>query len=75
MAPAFLLNSTLAAPYVDKQGQWLNSPQAVLYGISGSQYNNVLVYLDSPVYDGISKVWIFPAVGSPCCIMNALRFD
>ncbi|CAL8466350.1 g5886 [Coccomyxa elongata] len=59
MAPPFFLNGTLAAPYVNKQGQWLSSPQAVLYGISGSQYRNVLVSLDSPAYDSATKVVTF----------------
>ncbi len=61
MAPAFLLNGTLTAPYVNKQGQWLNSPQAVLYGISDGQYRNVLVFLDSPVYNSDIKVCLLPA--------------
>lgn len=56
MAPGFFFNSTLAAPYVNKRGQWLNAPEAVLYGISGGQYRNILFSLDSPVYDDASQV-------------------
>lgn len=56
MAPGYFFNSTLAAPYVNKRGQWLNAPEAVLYGISGGQYRNILVSLDSPVYDEATQV-------------------
>lgn len=56
MAPGYFFNSTLAAPYVNKRGQWLNAPEAVLYGISGGLYRNILVSLDSPVYDETTQV-------------------
>ena len=56
MSPAVLLNGSLAAPYVNKDGRWLNSPQAVLYGFSDGRYKTVIVSLDMPVYDSAAKV-------------------
>ena len=56
MAPAYFFNSTLNAPYVNARGVWLNSPQAVLYGISGGLYRNVPLLLRNPVLDQDAQV-------------------
>lgn len=57
MAPAFFFNSSLQAPYVNNQGQWLSNPDAVLYGISAdSDYCSILLSLDSPLYVSDNKV-------------------
>ncbi len=56
MSPAMFLNGTLTAPYVNKDGHWLNSPQAVLYGFSDGHYKVIIVSLDTPVYDSVAKV-------------------
>jgi hypothetical protein len=49
-------NGTAGAPYVASNGQWLNGPDAALYGsYNGSQYAVVLA-LGSPQYSRTLKV-------------------
>ncbi len=53
----YMMNGTLGGPYVNKQGDWLGAPDAVLYGMSaGGQYRAVLVKLNSPKFDPATTV-------------------
>ena len=53
----YMMNGTLGGPYVNKQGEWLGAPDAVLYGMSaGGLYRAVLVNLNSPKYDPATTV-------------------
>ena len=67
---AVFLNGTVAAPYVNRQGQWLNTPEAVLYGTSYDEYRTVLVSLDRPNYDNATNVR--PLLSVQCPRMPAM---
>ncbi|CAL8466320.1 g5856 [Coccomyxa elongata] len=58
----YMMNGTLGGPYVNKQGDWLGAPDAVLYGMSaGGQYRAVLVNLNSPKFDPATTTLTFAA--------------
>ena len=56
MGPQHLLNSSMGSQYKNIMGQWLNAPDAVLYGMAGGKYHNLLLTLDGPTYNKTTNV-------------------
>lgn len=54
LTPNFL-NSSLGAPYVAMDGNWLNTPDAALHGSFNGSHKAVLVSLSNPQYDPALK--------------------
>ncbi|BDA45795.1 hypothetical protein COCOBI_07-5820 [Coccomyxa sp. Obi] len=58
LTPNFL-NSSLGAPYVAMDGNWLNTPDAALHGSFNGTHKAVLMSLSSPQYNPASKTVTF----------------
>ena len=56
IATSNFTNGTMGAPYVASNGEWLNTPDASLYGHVNGTHQAVAMTLSSPKYDPATKV-------------------